>query len=152
MTSAEVLPGFFCSSPSTWAYDSKAVHGLHYWLSFGSRLSPALPVGGFLRWGLLAPFLSATPPMHCDKPIASVSNLHRKPLLTMSSLSYAIFELCCLFCAWVSKFILSQGEAFAPVDVSEHAFGFPILSTWLLRSLDLFSHYFHLWVESPTEH
>lgn len=88
---------------------------------------------------------------HFEKPIASVINLHRKSLLTVSLLSYAVFELCLLFCVWVSKFSLSQGESFVFMDVSEHAFGFPMLPTSLLRSLDLFSHYFHLWVESPTE-
>lgn len=61
----------------------------------------------------------------CEKLIASVAHLHRKPLLTMSLLSYDSFELCLLFCAWVPKFTLSQGEAFVSMDVSEHAFGFP---------------------------
>lgn len=102
--------------------------------------------------GLLAPFLTAAQPTHLEKPIASVPNVHRKPLLTTSLLSYAIFKLCLLSCAQVSKFTFSQGEAFVSMDVSEHAFGFSMLSTWLLRNLDLFSYYFHLWVESPTTH
>ena len=88
-------------------------------LSFGSRLSSLhIPYSACVRLsevGLLAPFLSAALPTHFEKPITSVTNCRKK-----MSLSHA--SCCVLSCP---SFTLWQGEAFVPIDGSEHAFGFP---------------------------
>lgn len=116
-------------------------------LSVGSRLSSLhIPGSACVRLsevGLLAPFLSAPLPTHFEKPITSVTNWCGK-----TSLSHA--SCCVLRCPSSPS---GKGKPLWPWMFLSMPSVFPLLlSTWLLRNLDLFSHYFHLWVENATKH
>lgn len=116
-------------------------------LSFGSRLSSLhIPCSACVRLsevGVLAPFLSAALPTHFEKPITSVINWRRKRLLSHAS-------CCALRCPSSPS---SRGKPLCTWMFLNMPWVFPLpLSTWLLRNLDLFSHYFHLWVENATKH
>lgn len=116
-------------------------------LSFGSRLSSLhIPSSACVRLsevGLLAPFPSPALPTHFEKPITSVTNWRRKTSLSRAS--------CCVLRCPSSP--SGKGKPLWPWMFLNMPSVLPLpLSTWLLRNLGLFSHYFHLWVENASRY